>query len=158
MDGFEDIKGYEKLYAINKEGCVYSHITHKELKPVMSNKYYVVCLTKNKQPKNYYIHKLLSLQFIPNPNGLQDIDHINQNKLDNRLENLRWVTSRQNANNRTNKSIHPLIWFSPYKKYQVHFRVNKKMCHFGCYKTLDEALSERDCQLDLHGLPNYCYD
>jgi len=113
MNEYEPLKGFEKLYAINREGSVWSYFYKKELIPVLNYRYYVVCLTKNKIRKNYTLHKLLAIQFLPNPDNLPHIDHINRIKTDNRLENLRWVNPRQNANNRTSKSEHPLISITP---------------------------------------------
>jgi hypothetical protein len=43
-----------------------------------------------------YVHRLVAETFIPNPNNLPFIDHINANRLDNRVENLRWCTEKQN--------------------------------------------------------------
>ena len=47
----------------------------------------------------YYVHRLIAETLIPNPQGLPEIDHINQNKTDNHVENLRWVTREENMNN-----------------------------------------------------------
>lgn len=158
MNEYVDIKGLEKLYAINMEGSVWSHISNKNLKPSINNRgYYLLCLSKNGAKKPYTLHRLLALQFLPNPLKLPFLDHINHIRTDNRLENLRWVTSRQNNNNKTNNTSHPLIYLTSCRTYRVQFVVNKQLIDFGHYKTLDEALSERDCQLDIHGLENLCY-
>ena len=56
--------------------------------------------------KDYYKHRLIALQWIPNPNNLKEIDHMNQNNTDNRIENLRWSTRSENLKNRTsNKGV-----------------------------------------------------
>jgi len=45
----------------------------------------------------YYVHRLVALHFLPNPEGLPQIDHIDGNRQNNRVENLRWVSARQNV-------------------------------------------------------------
>ena len=71
---FVDIIGYEGKYKINKLGEIYSIVSNKNLKSTLdTNGYYVVCLgRRNKQS----IHRLLAIQFIPNPNNFLIIDHI----------------------------------------------------------------------------------
>lgn len=69
------------------------------LKPSIKNGYYFVGLSKNNQRKDFYIHRLVAEHFIPNPENKNYIDHINTDRTDNRVENLRWVTRSENMNN-----------------------------------------------------------
>ena len=50
--------------------------------------------------KRYYVHRLVAETFIDNPHRYPEVDHINQDKLDNRVENLRWVSKSENQQNR----------------------------------------------------------
>ena len=61
--------------------------------------YFKVLLSKNGKSKNLKIHRLVAKAFIPNPDNKEFIDHINTNKTDNRVENLRWCTCKENQNN-----------------------------------------------------------
>lgn len=49
--------------------------------------------------KNRFVHRLIAEAFIPNPDNLPEVDHLNRNRADNRVENLRWVTHKENSRN-----------------------------------------------------------
>lgn len=117
---WKDIKGYEGLYQISNLGNVKSlnyRNTDEEkiLKQIKHSKGYLqVGLCKNGKTKKYTTHRLVAEHFIPNPNNLPQIDHINTNKTDNRVENLRWCTIKENNNNplTIDKISKPIIQFS----------------------------------------------
>lgn len=97
----KDVKGYEGLYAVTEDGRVWSHKRQMFLTPIKINKsgYIKVNLSKDGKPSTKYIHRLVAEAYIPNEEGLPYIDHINRNRADNRIENLRWVTASQNSRN-----------------------------------------------------------
>jgi hypothetical protein len=94
-----EIKDYED-YLIYEDGRVQKKKTNRFLKPCLNEGgYLVVGLYKNKKQKMFRIHRLIALHYIPNPNNLPMIDHINRVRDDNRIENLRWATNSENMRN-----------------------------------------------------------
>ena len=105
---WKPIKDYEGLYEVSNLGRVKSlnyKRTGKEkiLKNSERNGYLVVSLVKNGKLKQFYVHKLVAEAFILNPENKPCIDHINTIRNDNRIENLRWVTYKENMNNELTK-------------------------------------------------------
>lgn len=84
-------------YRISRDGRLYNIITHKELKGSLDKNGYR-CFTTRKDGQNvtYKAHRLVAIEFIPNPNGLPEVNHIDGNKLNNHVTNLKWVTHEQN--------------------------------------------------------------
>ncbi len=105
MDEYEDIKGYEGLYKITKGGSIWSCCYRKPMKLLTSDDGYLyVTLTKNGIRTKGYLARLLAKQFIPNNDETKiQIDHIDRNKLNNSLDNLRWVTQTENLANKVRK-------------------------------------------------------
>ena len=104
---WKDIKGYPG-YQISNQGRVWSVKTQRYLKgSIDKNGYIQVCLTaKNGKSKKEFIHRLVALAFLPNPTGLPQVNHINENKKDNCVDNLEWISIKGNANHGTrNKRI-----------------------------------------------------
>ena len=92
-----DIDGYEK-YTIDTNGNIYSKKHKKYLKQRFDKDgYMTIGLYANGKTKWHKIHRLLALTFIPNPLNKPQVNHINGIKSDNRLQNLEWVTVRENV-------------------------------------------------------------
>jgi len=98
---FQDIKDFPN-YKINKKGEIFSKLRNRLLS-VNICKYRRIILRNNKKSYTMCIHRLLGLQYLDNPDNLPCIDHINRNKLDNSLSNLRWVSYNTNAKNKSSK-------------------------------------------------------
>tara|TARA_R110000744_G_scaffold171840_1_gene290346 strand:- start:145 stop:609 length:465 start_codon:yes stop_codon:yes gene_type:complete len=79
------------------------------------------------------LHRLLALHFIPNPENKPLIDHINGIRNDNRLENLRWATYKENANNRI---IKPITKGNIYLRYNGTFKWMYRINGKGKSKTM----------------------
>lgn len=102
----KDIKGYEGLYAITPEGEVYSYKSKKFLTPYTAgNGYFKVKLCKDNEEKQYYVHRLVAEVYLPNPENLPQVDHIDNDKTHNYLNNLQWITHRDNNRKSKNKPI-----------------------------------------------------
>ena len=84
-------------YDIDTQGRIYSHKTNKFLTGTIYNTgYQMVRLTINGAKKGYAVHRLVAETFIPNPNNLPIVNHIDGNKLNNTIDNLEWVNQSQN--------------------------------------------------------------
>lgn len=106
---WKDVQGYEGLYQVSNLGRVKSLIRgyywQKEriLKPRKNHDGYLrFTLCKDGKTKTFYIHRLVAVAFIPNPENKPQIDHINAIKTDNTVNNLRWVTAKENVRNPLN--------------------------------------------------------
>jgi len=100
FEQYKDIKGYEGIYKISNFGNVLSVLSNNKILKPRDNGYGYksVCLTKDKKPRYYKIHRLVALNFIPNPENKKEVNHINGVKSDNTINNLQWVTPSENVN------------------------------------------------------------
>ena len=95
----KDVVGYEGLYAVTSCGKVWSYRNECFLKPDISNKGYLrVQLWKDGKMKHYSLHRLVADAYIPNPKKLTQVNHKDENKANNCLQNLEWCDSKYNAN------------------------------------------------------------
>lgn len=164
MEEWRPIKDYPN-YLVSNLGNIMSLNFNKTriqkiLTPLLLNNYPSVILWNKDGKKTFYIHRLVAQEFIPNIENKKEIDHINQNKQDCRVNNLRWYTSSENKLNRTLSKISNInqkniSYIESNKLYQVQIQRNKKKFHKTFY-TLEEAIKSRDEFLTL--LDQSCTD
>ena len=158
MEIWKNIEGYEGLYQVSNEGRVKSlernyntklkHktiVVHKQesIKKANDNGkgYLTVLLYKNGKEKRYLVHQLVAQAFIPNPNNYPIINHKNEEKTDNRVENLEWCTYEYNTNygNAINKIIISKKGKANMKKRKPIIGINKQTKKIVAFNSAKEA-------------------
>jgi len=91
---WKDIKGWEGIYEISNLGNIKRN--GKPLKIKAWSNYKVVRLHEKKRAKTMYVHRLVAINFIPNPENKPMINHKDGNKLNNEVSNLEWCTRQEN--------------------------------------------------------------
>ena len=136
----KDVPGYDGDYAVDHYGNVFSlkFGKCKKLKPGLNIRgYYKVVLCKDGKMKTHYVHRLVAQAFSEKYSEDLHIDHINGDKLNNNLYNLRMVTHQQNHFNRTTAKGY--TWNKRDKKWQAQIALNGKRKHLGYFDTEAEA-------------------
>ena len=109
VEEWKDIKGYEGIYKISNLGKVVRIKGSQEypMKVWNNGRYMEIRLSKDGKSTHFTLHRLLAMHFIPNPNNLPFVNHIDENKLNNSINNLEWCTQVYNTNYDEGK--HPII-------------------------------------------------
>lgn len=168
---WKPIKGYEGLYEVSTLGNVRSVdryvmngnrcclLKGKPRKPYfISTGYLMADLFKNGQGKKYLIHRLVAEAFTPNPKNLPCIDHINTIKTDNRVENLKWCSYKENSNNPLTrehnknrpKEVYEKILATKRKKQSCHCEIPVYYIDEQGKKISFKSMSEAQRQTNVH--------
>lgn len=96
---WKDIKEYEGLYQVSNVGRVKRVATNRVLQPYRNKVgYLLVYLCKNGKRKTHRIHRLVAQSFIQNPENKPEVNHLDENKINNMVSNLEWSTRKENCN------------------------------------------------------------
>jgi hypothetical protein len=129
-------------YSVSNKGNVKNTVTGKVLKPRINRGYEIVNLYSDDQVKTLKVHRLVATTFLPNPKHKKCVDHIDHNRTNNTIDNLRFATNQENNQNaskrKTNTSGYIGVRFHK-KKWCAEIRINGKKKHIGCFATAEEA-------------------
>lgn len=98
---WKKIEGFEN-YEINENGEIKNKKGIYLKQSVGKNGYKYVALCKKSKHYTFNVHRLLAIHFLEKTEGKNTVDHIDRNRLNNDLSNLRWVNNKENANNSKN--------------------------------------------------------
>ena len=158
MEVWKDVVGYEGMYQVSNLGNVKSldrYVTTKKgvrnykgkllSKNINKVGYYSISLSENGIQPKIQIHKLVAMAFLNHkPDGTHKliVDHINNNSLDNRVDNLQIISQRENSskdkNNKTSKYT-GVCWCKRDNVWQSSIRINGKCIYLGRFKNEYDA-------------------
>jgi hypothetical protein len=162
---WKDIKDFEGLYQISNLGRVkslereYEFGVPKAIKKLNekifnvslnSNGYPTIRLSKNNKGKTISVHRLVAEAFINNEDNLECVDHINSDRTDNRVDNLRWCSKQENNRFINRKKKHHtsnkvgVHYYKATNKYRAKIVIDGKENHIGYFKTEQEAADAYD--------------
>lgn len=146
---WKEIPGYEGIYEINNFGKVKNKKRNHIMNWTLTKEgYYITRLSKKGKKKNYFIHRLVAIAFLPIENFklLEDenkndfcknnltVNHKYENKLNNNVENLEWCTNRYNVKYSSNKKKKPYKKRKPYKR-----KTRKQLFEYMKERNIDEG-------------------
>lgn len=144
---WKDIPNYEGIYQVSNLGRVKSFCKKKETiktNYIDTNGYYVVSICENNKCTPRTIHQLVAMAFLNHTPCRYElvVDHINNNPLDNRVENLQIVSNRYNTSkDKKNKTSNytGVYWDKSRNKWKASITIGRKVKHLGRYSDENEA-------------------
>ena len=127
---------FEGKYVVYSDGRVWSNRLNRFLKQTISyDKYFVIGINK----KTYKVHRLVAECFVPNPNNLPQVNHKDENKLNNNDWNFEWCNARHNKNHSNKNKFVGSSFNKPMNKFKSTIQHNSKNIHLGYFDTPEEA-------------------
>ena len=132
----EFFPGYELwIDDTTSQPCIWSNKTKKWLKALKGTNYlYVNCYHKGKR-KDYALHRLVAEYYCEKAENKNEVDHIDRDKFNNSIQNLRWVNRSENSHNRNTRGYQK----TANNRYQAYICQNYKRIMLGTYDTPEEA-------------------
>ena len=126
------------MYVIDTNGNIYSKFSNKYLKPNSCSKYRQVTLYNGVGNKTFLLHRLVAQAFIPNPNNYDTVDHIDFNKNNNHMSNLRWLPKPVNSMRSWNENNHD-------NQKQPVLQLDIDGCTIHRFKSIQDAANSIGC-------------
>ena len=148
MEEFKTIEGFDN-YEVSNFGNVRNIKTKRILKiSISSSKYYIVGLCNNGKRTNKTLHRLIADAFIENPENKPCVDHINNDKLNNNIENLRWATYQENNRNlnistRNTSGVKGVYFDKKINKWSARIKFDGINIYLGDFKNIEDAKKAR---------------
>jgi hypothetical protein len=97
VENWKTVRGYDGKYSVSNYGRVYSIKRHRHLVPREDKDGYLrIVLWSHNKRKTYRVHRMVAQAWLPTDNIYNDVNHIDGNRKNNRVENLEWVTRNKN--------------------------------------------------------------
>ena len=144
-----NIDGYDN-YQVSNFGRIRNCTTDRILQlGDDTHGYLKVHLSKNGKVKTHKVHILVANEFIERPDGKSCVDHIDRNRINNHVNNLRWVTRSENNRNigmlkNNTTGYKGVSYHKSGKKYEAYIRHQGKKHHLGLFNTAEEAARAYD--------------
>ena len=145
---YKIIKGFEN-YEVSNLGNVRNNKTGRILKPGIDGRgYYKVNLCSDGKQYTKRIHKLVAEAFILNPYNKNCVDHIDNDRLNNNVSNLRYATFQENSMNqklssKNTSNYKGISYHKPSKKWRALISINGKLKHLGLFDKIEDAVNCR---------------
>jgi hypothetical protein len=148
VEQYKIIKDFEN-YEVSNLGNIINNKTGRILKPqIDTHGYYRVNLRNDGNTYAKKIHKLVAEYFIANPYNKQCVDHIDNNKLNNNISNLRYCTQQENCMNsklssRNTSNFKGVSYHKQRNKWMAYIDINGKKQNLGYFDKIEDAINAR---------------
>lgn len=107
---WKDVEGYEEFFVVSNYGEVLSKRTNRILQLVKIKRGYLIFCTRlygrSSKAQSFRVHRLVAKTFLPNPENKPEVNHKDGDKTNNRVDNLEWVTSKENSLHAVSNGLH----------------------------------------------------